>query len=138
MTALELTGYVVFVTVALGFGFTSAVWPERVMALRRKLGLSEGWWLGGIFYSTKWLTRFTGFGLIGVGLVAASPLLALPFAVVVALVVAVACDLLGLIGICAWKTFKRAQLPMHSDPDVQALLRNEISLSQYAEKKRQA
>jgi hypothetical protein len=137
MTALELTGYIVFVTVALVLGFTSAVWPDRVMALRRKLGFSEGWWLGGIFYSTQRLTRFTGLGLIGVGLIAVSPLLALPFGVVMALFVAVACDLVGITGICAWKTFRRAQLPVHSDPDVQALLRNEISFSQYAERKRQ-
>jgi hypothetical protein len=79
MTGFELTAYIGFVVIVMSAGLASLVWPEKVMAMRRRFNQSDSWWNGGVCYSTPRLTRLTGAALLIIGLIGASPFVQLVF-----------------------------------------------------------
>jgi len=139
MSTLDNVALDVILAVCAAQGLACIFSPHRVMAFAKRLGAHNGHFnlTARIYYSTARMTRASGTLLI---VFVAATVLArsriLP-TVWVVLFGAFACGALLMFAIAVVKAYRLSRIPSHSDPDVQAILRGEISLIEYAERKRQ-
>ena len=67
MNAIELVLYAIVAPLPLLLGLTSAIWPERIVAMCRSLRQNGSWFSGGALYATPERARLTGIALCLVG-----------------------------------------------------------------------
>ncbi len=73
MNAIELVLYAIVAPLPLLLGLTSAIWPERVVAMCQSLRQNGSWFSGGALYATPRRARLTGIALCLVGVICLAP-----------------------------------------------------------------
>jgi len=73
MNAIELVLYAIVAPLPLLLGLTSAIWPERMVAMCRNLRQNGSWFSGGALYATPGRARLTGIALFLVGVICLAP-----------------------------------------------------------------
>jgi hypothetical protein len=73
MNAIELVLYAIVAPLPLLLGLTSAIWPERIVAMCQSLRQNGSWFSGGALYATPRRARLTGIALCLIGVICLAP-----------------------------------------------------------------
>jgi len=73
MNAIELVLYAMVAPLPLLLGLTSAIWPDRIVAMSQSLRQNGSWFSGGAVYATPRRARLTGIALCLLGAVCLAP-----------------------------------------------------------------